>query len=519
MEAYQVASTLVVILAATAWLLRPRKPPIRDAAADDTQWRILATTLNCAEQSSVKALLGEEQKTSLEKWLPRGADIYAVAVQECGCWAELRRTVEAHLGSEYALVSYEKIGEKRVRGRIALAIFARKRDVDDGNVEEVTTKKMLMDVGSTGKGASTKGGVSIEVRVGGRSLCFVGAHLPADAGGRAQHVLRNACAAALLGGDDFITLQERCHIFFLGDLNYRAVPHDLTHARDSTLKRVSYACSKPSKTAWAAATRDDELIRDRRSGRALCGFREAPIYFAPTFRRVPGVALPGRDADAAALCEAYTLFKSNEGAATVEEALALARRQRTPPAQAASAAGLRYPSWTDRVLVASPPADDAALELLAYDAPEFPLQSDHRPARLRCALSRAPPAETYAGALRVTLDELCFEPSSDDGAAELDRLVSSLVPDATASPENCVSVSLGAATASAPWAARAVSVEAERAPRHCVVALEFGSALVALPASWESRRFREPVVRFGRSRGVLSGRLRVEAAFSSGVKL
>merc|ERR1719152_1087671 len=94
-------------------------------------------------------------------------------------------------------------------------------------------------------------------------------------------------------------LQERCHVFFLGDLNYRAVPHDLTHARDSTLKRVAYASSKPSKTAWAAATRDDELIRDRRSGRALCGFREAPIYFAPTFRRVPGVALPGREAGAA----------------------------------------------------------------------------------------------------------------------------------------------------------------------------------------------------------------------------
>ena len=109
------------------------------------------------------------------------------------------------------------------------------------------------------------------------------------------------------------------------------------------------------------------------------------------------------------------------------------------------------------------------------------MQSDHRPARLRCALSRAPPAETYAGALRVTLDDLCFEPSSDDDAAELDRLVRGLVPDAPASPENRVAVSLGAATASAPWAVRAVSVEAERAPRHCVVALEHGSALVALP--------------------------------------
>ena len=100
MDAYQVAGTLVVVVAATFYFLRPRKPPIRDAA-DETQWRILATTLNCAERSSVQALLGEEQKTSLEKWLPRGADIYTVAVQECGCWAELRRTVEAHHRSSY----------------------------------------------------------------------------------------------------------------------------------------------------------------------------------------------------------------------------------------------------------------------------------------------------------------------------------------------------------------------------------------------------------------------------------
>ena len=41
--------------------------------------------------------------------------------------------------------------------------------------------------------------------------------------------------------------------------------------------------------------------------------------------------------------------------------------------------------------------------------------------------------------------------------------------------------------------------------------------LVALPTRDWSQRFREPVVRFGRSRGVLSGRLRVEASFSSGV--
>jgi len=511
MDAYHIAYTLIALLLAMAWFVRPRKPPLQDdPEAPHAHWRIMATTLNCAEAPSVRTLFGDNQQNGcVRAWLLRGADVYAVAVQECLCWDELREKILDHLGEDYVIVAHAAIGSQSSRGRIGLAVLARRCDVDAGAIYALGEKQLPLGAAAT----ATKGSVSLEVKVGARTLCFLGAHLPADAGGLAQRSLRNACAAALLGGEEAVALQERCHVLLLGDLNYRAVPSDLAHARDSTLKRVAAARRRPVPVTWAAATRDDELSEDRRAGRALCGFREAPIYFAPTFRRVPGVALPGKDASADELCAVYTLFKPEAGAATVEEALAMARKTEAPPARAASAAGLRYTAWTDRVLAASPPADEAALELLAYDAPELFLRSDHRPVRLRCTLARAPLAPWYAGAVRVKLDELCYDASSGDDDAEHDRLVAELVGDARAPAWDVVSLRLGAATASAPWAARAVSVEGEHAPRHIIVALDAGAALVALPERDWSRRFREPLVRFGRTRGVLSGRMRIEAYF------
>ena len=386
MDAYHIAYTLIALLLATAWFVRPRKPPLQDdPEAPHAHWRIMATTLNCAEAPSVRTLFGDNQQNGcVRAWLLRGADVYAVAVQECLCWDELREKILDHLGEDYVIVAHAAIGSQSSRGRIGLAVLARRCDVDAGAIYALGEKQLPLGAAAT----ATKGSVSLEVKVGARTLCFLGAHLPADAGGLAQRSLRNACAAALLGGEEAVALQERCHVLLLGDLNYRAVPSDLAHARDSTLKRVAAARRRPVPVTWAAATRDDELSEDRRAGRALCGFREAPIYVAPTFRRVPGVALPGKDASADELCAAYTLFKPEAGAATVEEALAMARKTEAPPARAASAAGLRYTAWTDRVLAASPPADEAALELLAYDAPELFLRSDHRPARLRCTLAR-----------------------------------------------------------------------------------------------------------------------------------
>ena len=109
------------------------------------------------------------------------------------------------------------------------------------------------------------------------------------------------------------------------------------------------------------------------------------------------------------LCEAYTLFKDEGGIkeagdhVTYEGALEKAQRrmkQRPPSdgsdsamreaaAGAAAFAGLRAPSWTDRVLVYSLPGAKAELTLEAYEAPELGGFSDHQPVRLLASVSQA----------------------------------------------------------------------------------------------------------------------------------
>ena len=76
-----------------------------------------------------------------------------------------------------------------------MAVFARKCDVDDGRVEEVRRKD------AHGRRVDRQRRVDEGRRVhrgAGRGAHYASwAHLPADAGGRAQHV-GNACAAALV---------------------------------------------------------------------------------------------------------------------------------------------------------------------------------------------------------------------------------------------------------------------------------------------------------------------------------
>ena len=72
---------------------------------------------------------------------------------------------------------------------------------------------------------------------------------PVSCAGHARRELRNACAGASLkaageqvgfmidGGFTYAGahLAAATHTFFMGDLNYRAVPPDLGHARETTL--------------------------------------------------------------------------------------------------------------------------------------------------------------------------------------------------------------------------------------------------------------------------------------------
>ncbi|KAH8070868.1 hypothetical protein JL721_4783 [Aureococcus anophagefferens] len=456
-----------------------------------------------------------ETLAALKRWLPRGRDVYAVAVQECMCWDELRcgvvqalndgpdegdgvgecdepgkerarsasssggRAPLAETPGPYVQLAFTSIGSRRIKGHIGVAVFARRADVEGGYVrlgddrlaEAPPDDKFHDDCAACERSA---------------------AHVPLGTNlgvvGRAtRRELRNACAGASLksageqmgfmidGGFTYAGahLAACTHAFFLGDLNYRSVPPSLEHARRNTLGRVAEALAAEAsgdvdgaERAWDRAVIDDELGRERRAGRVFASFDEPPLRFAPTFRRkmgpvgvVDASAAPAADA----LCEAYTLFRTSRSRARTGPASprrrvragALQRLSTHPPdhpnaladaaAAAAAVAGLRSPSWTDRVLVHSLPRAKADLDVGAYDSVELPGRSDHHPVRLACVL-RADPARVDllekaaqdrcdAVDVTVALDNLRVEGFSS--LSSFDKLIDDLTSDGT--PTFCTS--------------------------------------------------------------------------------
>ena len=80
--------------------------------------RLVVATLNCAERKTVAELCGGDTRNALADLLPRGADVYALGVQECQCWSELRQAVLAHLGDEFVALGsvrpYISVGDLRL---------------------------------------------------------------------------------------------------------------------------------------------------------------------------------------------------------------------------------------------------------------------------------------------------------------------------------------------------------------------------------------------------------------------
>ena len=56
--------------------------------------------------------------------LPRGADVYALGVQECQCWSELRQAVLLHLGNDFVALGTAQLGAAFLKGTIGIALFA-----------------------------------------------------------------------------------------------------------------------------------------------------------------------------------------------------------------------------------------------------------------------------------------------------------------------------------------------------------------------------------------------------------
>ena len=357
-------------------------PAATPAAALDRDVHV--ATLNCAERGTLAELVGGgDVGAALEDLAPPGADVYCVGVQECNCWPELVAAVGAALGAGFAELGRAQLGSAHLKGVIGVVVFARADDVAAGFVaaEARAAVPLGADLGG-GRRASNKGAACVRARVGAASCAFVGCHLPADARGKSRRRERAAVAAAALVGAGAAPGRgppdPPTHVFMFGDLNYRAVPPDLSHPT-GTLARVDAAMKDARR--WPAALRDDELAADVAAGLVLAGFAElgGGPRFPPTFKR-DGTG--------------YAFLKDDSG--DLDAALGLARDDAAAgatPAAAAAAREIRYPSWTDRVLFASVGAAAAArLSPMRYGAGSRVTGSDHRPVALACRLAAEPAA-------------------------------------------------------------------------------------------------------------------------------
>ncbi|KAH8058654.1 hypothetical protein JL722_5878 [Aureococcus anophagefferens] len=200
-------------------------------------------TLNCAERGTLAELVGGgDVGAALEDLAPPGADVYAVGVQECNCWPELVAAVGAGLGAGYAELGRAQLGSAHLKGVIGVVVFARADDVAAGFVAAEARPRR----------AAASAAVAAALR---------------------------ARAPRRRGPPDPPT-----HVFMFGDLNYRAVPPDLSHPT-GTLARVDAAMKDARR--WPAALRDDELAADVAAGVVLAGFAElgGGPRFPPTFKR------------------------------------------------------------------------------------------------------------------------------------------------------------------------------------------------------------------------------------------
>ncbi|KAH8067740.1 hypothetical protein JL721_7296 [Aureococcus anophagefferens] len=292
---------------------------------EDEEKKVWCATANCAEAPTVAALLGArddaEVAEKLRALLPRGYDVYALAVQECLCWAELvarSRRVLCDGGEAYECVGKGAIGPPRAPAstgssawpssprrrtcgaapRASAAARRRRRSstraacgraagggADDRDARRAAGREApeapsRAESAADGvalipraRRASEQGAVAALVTFHDATLLFVGCHLPADgkAGAKLKKrhaAVRDALARAAEGlgvrgpaATCDAHLGAATHTFFLGDLNYRA---PTARPRD-TLDKVARACAADADAHDDPAAATDADAEDARA--------------------------------------------------------------------------------------------------------------------------------------------------------------------------------------------------------------------------------------------------------------
>mmetsp|Transcript_44675 Transcript_44675/g.87512 ORF Transcript_44675/g.87512 Transcript_44675/m.87512 type:complete len:449 (-) Transcript_44675:86-1432(-) len=211
-------------------------------------------------------------------WMPKGYDIYVLAVQELHykvkdkafkeTEAHWIHSVQTHLGEEYTVMHGASMWEIR----IVLLV----RDVLEPFVSNLEGGHVATGVANTLK---NKGGIGVSFNLFGTSMAFVNMHLAARPdikrlklrNKNAEDILKHIKLGGKGAASDPLNHFHVCTV--LGDLNYRI--------KDTT-REAEYAMI--DKCDWAGLVRLDQLCQQRAQGQVLWDMEEMPITFRPSYR-------------------------------------------------------------------------------------------------------------------------------------------------------------------------------------------------------------------------------------------
>eukprot|EP00935_MAST-01C_sp_MAST-1C-sp1_P000562 g562.t1 len=281
---------------------------------------------------------------NLDKWIPRGKDLYVIGLQECMHRSEMSASILRYLNSgpsvfrdstsesgreEYVIA---KDGERAIgstkttlgfHGHIALTLFVRASLQRSGVFEVTETARTAQEV-NRGKNlgafrAANKGAVGVPCRLGSSTLAFVTCHLASDSKGKSKIEKRNTDAHEILQnlsltvdeeGYDLPHMQH--HTIFMGDLNYRNMTKDarpneilgLVTTAMGRKRRVRALERLVAKRLEAEAERDQWRAEWReRGGQLALALPPLPVVRAVATRHAPvlnaGAVLSGLEGSGA----------------------------------------------------------------------------------------------------------------------------------------------------------------------------------------------------------------------------
>lgn len=243
-------------------------------------------------------------------------DILALGVQE-SAYAESRKNTCDWFNRIETIVgdSFYTVAKESSRNSIRLIVLVKK-----------TLQPVIHSVQSDSYSSSSlpvlwrKGANAISFNILNTSLCFINMHLSAHEGNLAMRLLEteNILRKLNVGNVNFDISNQFHHLILFGDLNYRVV-------------HLNYDETFP----MAYIHQYDQLLLAQQRNKTLTLFKEGPLTFLPTFKKIRG---------------SYHRYKNS-----------------------------RNPSWCDRVLYYSVQGFETHLKLIEYDSDATLLTSDHSP--------------------------------------------------------------------------------------------------------------------------------------------